>query len=159
MRRREYSSSVEGGGLVFVAVYGSLRKGLGLHHRIGHMPFIGQGVLKGGDLYSYGPFPALVLRDDESKEVTVEVYAVDYNTLKILDGIEGGYDRDVVTIHFESGATCQALIYTQTPRDVAGKPHVPGGDWTEYKRQHDWHRASIGQATDGWGPRDIFSEA
>lgn len=164
MKRREYNESVEFANLTTVAVYGSLRKGLGLHPRVAHCPCLGQGVLKGGDLYSYRAFPALVLRDDPRQTVVVEVYAVDPRTLAILDGIEGAYDRDVVTIHMDDGSTRSALIYTQTDEDVRGLPHVPDGDWTEYKKQMDNERRSAGMGTDGWGPdgygsQDIFARA
>jgi hypothetical protein len=61
-----------------------------------------------------------------------------------------------VTIHMDDGSTQNVLIYTQTDDDVTGLDHVPGGDWTEYKRQVDDERRASGLYTDGWGPRDVF---
>jgi gamma-glutamylcyclotransferase (GGCT)/AIG2-like uncharacterized protein YtfP len=168
MHRRDFDNSViTDDGMVAVAVYGSLRKGLGLHRQVADCPFLGRGILHGADLYSFGAYPAIALRDDASRTVVVEVYAVDVRTLQTLDGIEGAYDRDVVTIMLDNGKPQPALVYTMTDDRIHGygwgpdgkAPHVEHGDWTEYKRQLDRERNRNGLGLDGWGPDDIQDES
>lgn len=150
---REYDNSVQVK-FTAVAVYGSLRQGLGLHHVIERCPFIGKGVLHGADLYSFGAYPGIVLRPESlDKSVVVEVYAVDKAILERLDHIEGFYDRVVVQIRMNDGRIQPALIYSLDDDRIRQAPHVPSGDWTTFKRQLD-----AGEHTHS-GPYGYFSAA
>lgn len=134
---RAYDNSVQVK-FTAVAVYGSLRQGLGLHHVIERCPFIGKGVLHGADLYSFGAYPGIVLRPESpDKSVVVEVYAVDKTILERLDQIEGFYDRVVVQIRMSDGRIQPALIYSLDDARIRQAPHVSSGDWTTFKRQLD----------------------
>lgn len=60
-----------------VAVYGSLRQGLGNHRLLMHVPKFKQGwTMTDFTMYSLGGFPAIV-PDKAGKPVVVEVYEVD----------------------------------------------------------------------------------
>lgn len=130
---RDYDNSVQVPmTLHAVAVYGSLRQGLGLHHRLLYSHQIGKGTVSGAEMFDLGWLPGIVLRPDQpEKKIVVEVYAVNAQTLLGLDHIEGYYDRRVVTVKLQSGAEQKALIYA-LDNERAGCKSVPGGDWARY---------------------------
>lgn len=119
-----------------VAVYGSLRKGLGNHGVLGDSEYMFNGVTK-GTMYDYsgGGFPAVTLRGDTS--LVVEVYRVpDEDTADRLDWLEGYpnfYNRTQVDITDADGTfICEAWLY-HIEDDMSHLPLVEGGDWKEYK--------------------------
>lgn len=112
-----------------VAVYGSLRKGLGNHRLLEHVQDHEKGVTcTPYDMYSLGGFPAIV--HGGIKGVVVEVYRVDQHTMDRLDGLEGYpsfYDREEVEVVLESGEEVTAWIYYM---HTAPNDHiVTGNDW------------------------------
>jgi gamma-glutamylcyclotransferase (GGCT)/AIG2-like uncharacterized protein YtfP len=112
-----------------VAVYGSLRKGLGNHPVIEGAECKGNTIIKGWDLYSLGAYPFVV---EGENELTVEVYEVDSEMRqRRLDGLEGYpnfYDRIQVDTEFG-----KAWIYFMHEKYTEGAPLVEHGDWTKYK--------------------------
>ena len=71
-----------------VAVYGTLLKGLHNHLILASdtTKFIGDGLVKGFDMYDLGSFPAIIKGEGD---VVVEVYNVDDHTMSKLDMLEG----------------------------------------------------------------------
>lgn len=116
----------------YMAVYGTLRKGLYNHHRLGKdRDFIGEGIVKGFGMYSRGAFPALS-REGERTDVVVELYHISDEALISVDALEGYpsfYTRKLCPILI-NGETVPAWVYY-----MKGKPNnkfVPSGDWVQY---------------------------
>lgn len=110
-----------------VAVYGSLRKGLGNHSILGDSDLLSVEVIKGFDMYSLGAFPAV---ETGKGEITVEVYEVDDDTLfnlDILEGVPTFYQRDKTETSLGV-----ANIYTIEGIGSDRIEKVVNGDWVEY---------------------------
>ncbi len=113
-----------------VAVYGTLKRGLGNHHWLEGADFLGDDRLAGVTLYDLGPFPGAKL--EPSRGVEVEVFRVDARLLAGLDRLEdyrprqprlGLYDR---TPH--PTAFGHAWLYLYNP-DVSGHEAIREGGW------------------------------
>jgi len=113
-----------------VAVYGSLRNGLGNHRLLVGQEFLGQSVVQGFNLHVYcSGFPAITQGDHS---VLTEVYAVDAPCMRSLDGLEGYpsfYNRTEVQTTYG-----KAWIYFMSPDEVQGTELIEDGDWVKYKR-------------------------
>lgn len=116
-----------------VAVYGSLRHGLGNHRLL-------QGAVRQEDgkvakdtfkMYSLGGFPGLV--KDKGPEITVEIYELDteqrIQSLDRLEGYPNFYDREVVTLL--DGRKCW-IYFLISGRDNRSYAEVTNGDWKSY---------------------------
>jgi gamma-glutamylcyclotransferase (GGCT)/AIG2-like uncharacterized protein YtfP len=114
--------------LIKVAVYGTLRKNQGNHRLLVDSKFLGEGTT-GGIMYSMGGFPAVDITGD--KEIKIEVYSVDEQTLNRLDGLEGYphfYNRSEIKTPY--GA---AWIYHIDKKELLNYPLIQSGDWVEYR--------------------------
>jgi len=121
-----------------VAVYGSLRKGLGNHRVLGDSECVGKGLVTGFGMYSLGGYPALTTLAERT-DVVVEVYEADEDTMVRLDRLEGYptfYDRKKVAVHLDAGEagveayTTAWIYYIDNTFDE--RRFVEGGDWVEY---------------------------
>lgn len=119
-------SKIKSGELV--AVYGSLREGMGNHRVLGGSTMVGKATVGGFDMFSLGGYPYCV--PDKTGEIVVEVYQVSEEVGQSLDALEGYpsfYDRKLISTPFG-----EAWIYfIDQYRD--GTPYVEGGDWVLYK--------------------------
>ena len=129
---------------VLVAVYGSLRKGLGNHPCMASAKavFIDTGIAQNFELWAYSGknFPCVTETTDGNAEVVVEVYETTQQGLEgPLDRLEGHnpdrpehsfYDRKQVPIILDSGNIVQAWIYYH--HDEPNVQQVVHGDWKEY---------------------------
>lgn len=118
---------------VLVAVYGSLRKGMGNHLLIQREEgtLLSTERVSGWEMYSYGGFPFIRPADNPSDEITIEVYAMPVTAMRALDRLEGYpsfYDRKLVQT-----SKGQAWIYF-IDQPSNGRP-VADGDWVAYKGQ------------------------
>jgi len=89
-------------------------------------------------MHSLGGFPAITHSPDfPPAPVQVEVYEVDDNTFRHLDGLEGYprfYNRKEVDINLEDGTMTKAWIYFVEDYTRYSKyPVVESGDWVKYK--------------------------
>lgn len=119
-----------------VAVYGSLREGLGNHHYLADSKLLG--TFESApiyDMYSLIGFPGL--KEDGLTSITFEVYEVDNDTLEDVNLLEGYtpdsddnnfYDRIEIDTPFG-----KAFTYIYIP-DVDELPKVVSGDWKEYSK-------------------------
>lgn len=111
-----------------VAVYGSLREGLGNHRVIQGAKKIGTTRVQGFDMYSMSAFPFVT---HGTGEITVEVYEVpDLRYAQGLDGLEGYpsfYDREVIETEFG-----EAWLYFIDGNNLELYEPVPDGDWVEF---------------------------
>lgn len=121
-----------------VAVYGSLRKGLGNHHRIDpekvDSVFLGETTLAPSmnfKMVSLGGFPACVRDVGHGTPITVEVYRVSAEVLDSLDALEGHpdwYCREKIGTPYKN-----AWIYLMPEgKNYEHRPAVPNGDWLDY---------------------------
>lgn len=118
-----------------VAVYGSLRKGMGNNRLLGDSKYLGTTVTKQScSMYSLGGFPMVSLTRAVCP-IVVEVYECDDGTLERLDFLEGYrgpnaqnfYDRSEVETDLGT-----ALIY-HIENSTREAPLVADGDWVNYK--------------------------
>lgn len=119
-----------------VAVYGSLRSGLGNHRLLTSAPRQDDGIIPDGEFYmvSLGGFPGLIPPHEplyKSTPIVVEVYEVDSNQRAIsLDGLEGYpsfYDRKQVVL--EDGRCCWVYFLDDS---YSKHPWVSNGDWKDF---------------------------
>lgn len=115
---------------ILVAVYGSLREGLGNHRLLASSEKVGTYRVKlPYYMISLGGFPGLIPCDD-TNWITVEVYEVTEDTFANLDRLEGYpnfYDRVQVTVGEHT-----PWIY-HLPSDYGTGPVVESGDWVNDK--------------------------
>ena len=122
---------------VLVAVYGSLRKGLGNHRvmEIAKGELVDAGYTsKNCNLYDLGAFPSVSLaHSSANKPVRVEVYQVPEDGVTgPLDGLEGYphfYNRTVINVDLDNGEVVQAWLYHI---DAEKSKLVESGDWVKY---------------------------
>lgn len=129
----------------YVAVYGSLRRGMQAETKMQRMEFVDQGVLQ-ASLYALGWYPGIKFEDNKNTTV-VEVYKVPEDArlreaiLFDLDGYEGYSPKNpegslfvrrtaVVKMDDETDLTCYVYEYNYP---VNRAPLVESGDWNEYK--------------------------
>lgn len=116
-----------------VAVYGSLREGMGNHRLLIGSDLLGHFNVEGFEMYSYGAFPFIKHGDGT---IIVEVYEVDEETFKRLDRLEGYpsfYDRELI----EVGGQHQAWIYF-IEQDASDNLRVENGDWKDWKKNKEY---------------------
>ena len=125
---------------VYVATYGSLRRGMG-NARVNEMAnatFVGKGLTNDNfDLFRYGGgyFPSVSLADSESgTQVVIDVWETDMDGLTgPYDGLEGYpsfYNRTQIEITMDDGTAATAWIYHI---DRPTGERVPSGDWCTHK--------------------------
>jgi gamma-glutamylcyclotransferase (GGCT)/AIG2-like uncharacterized protein YtfP len=127
-------------GKTLVAVYGSLRKGLGNHRLLENSEYLGEFKSEPiYSLYSLGGFPGL--KENGTTSVVMEVYAVDEPTARRVDALEGYspdrpatfYDKKMIeTPYGEAGV----YLYVN---DIPEDRFVESGDW----KQHRTNRVSM----------------
>ncbi|MDR5867482.1 gamma-glutamylcyclotransferase family protein [Halomonas koreensis] len=113
-----------------VAVYGTLKRGLGNHHWLDGADFLGEDRLTSARLYDLGFCPGA--RAEPSRGIVVEVFRVDAALLAGLDRLEdfrvrapyaGMYHRDV---HATAYGPAWLYLYNH---DVTGRPVIDEGGW------------------------------
>lgn len=116
-----------------VAVYGSLRSGLGNHRLLETAKRQTDGIIPSGFcMYSLSAFPGLV-KEEPSTNIVVEVYEIDteqrIQRLDMLEGYPSFYDREEVTL--EDGRICWVYFLASKSHHW---PQVLDGDWFKYVR-------------------------
>lgn len=120
-----------------VFVYGTLKRGGGLHRYLEDSTFLGEARTHPDfTLYSLGWFPAMVVaREGEKTGVKGEVYDVDPLTLRELDSVEGAYDRILIPL---IGPVASAYAYVYRYRLEPRESHhgdewinAPFPDWSQ----------------------------
>lgn len=125
-----------------VAVYGSLRNGLGNHRRLETAVRQDDGIIRDQFyMVSLGGFPALFkpIEGQDATDIVVEVYEVeDEQRARSLDALEGHhgsehdlYHREKVTL--VDGRTC--WVYFMTRDSYRASPFVESGDWYKYCKE------------------------
>lgn len=125
---------------MIVAVYGSLRDGMGNHGLMKGSDFMGKGLLQeGSTMFSNGGFPILSFAVAKSEPVLAELYDVaNQRDMAMLDRLEGfptWYDRSIKQFRMEDGRVMEAWIYHQNQDFTERLPIVESGDWVEYRNR------------------------
>lgn len=121
-----------------VAVYGTLREGLGNHTLIADCKRIGLGWLTGFRMYNLGDLPAIIATHDDSGRIRVEWYDVSDDILEELDGLEGFNPDSVNTSLFVRKRVFspygRGWIYLYN-RSLNSVPYMEAGDWERFSRE------------------------
>ena len=121
-----------------VFVYGTLRRGGpgAMSLRFRNAKFIAEATVC-GSLYDLGAYPGLLV-DGSSGIVVGEVYEVDDETLKKLDGFEASshYYRKQVAISLDGDSTI-GWTYEPNPDVYSFSTLITSGDWIEYSSAAD----------------------
>lgn len=122
-----------------IAVYGSLRQGMGNHGLISHAKLLEtRQVNLPYKMISLGGFPGLIL-DTKENEITIELYEVDqptYQRVERLEGYPSFYDKYSFTLpEYESNIEIYILnekdgYYTRKGEEIT---HIP--DWVKYRQR------------------------
>ena len=117
-----------------VAVYGSLRKGLGNSALLNGAKYLGDDVTAPEyTMVSLGFFPGIIKGGETS--VVVEVYEINEEKLRSLDMLEGYHGEDTHNFYNREVITLpkfgEAYIYT-LPSDYGDHTVVENGDWKDY---------------------------
>lgn len=114
-----------------VAVYGTLRQGMGNHRRMGDSPLLGTATLKGWQMYPAGGFPVIFPSDAPEDTIVVEVYeCTNYTLTGPLDSLEGHptwYKRELVDTPFG-----EAWIYVMRDERYKQRTRIESGDFVKF---------------------------
>ena len=105
-----------------VFVYGTLMSGQSACGMLRNAEFVGHGVLHDYAMYDLGSYPGIV--PGKGEDVLGEVYIVDTDTLRKLDGYEGEgslYRRESACVSLDRKNSVSAYVYVWN-REVQGKP-------------------------------------
>ncbi|MDG2990491.1 gamma-glutamylcyclotransferase [Candidatus Synechococcus calcipolaris G9] len=138
-------TNTENTDLTHLFVYGTLTQGLGLSDRLANATFLGHGLTQ-GRLYDLGSFPGFKAADHAQEVVYGELYQVDAETLRTLDGIEGYdpnqiddsmYIREMIpVVSFQDGRTVHAQVYVYQ-KNITPQHQIPHGDYRRYLQERE----------------------
>lgn len=131
-----------------VMVYGTLRKGCGNDRLLVGSECIGTFTVPGYKMYSAGGFPYCVKTDNMEQTIVTEVYLVDDDTLRDLDGLEGVKYNHYMRVPVERDGFDDVELYVpHESTSVETLPVVRNGDWKDYDTRYGW--AGYGDDLDG----------
>lgn len=110
-----YSKDNVLGNRTIIAVYGTLRRGHHNHHLIRNAMFLGEGTTANEYKMICRGIPFVRPEANQGgHRITVELYALDKETLARVDSLEGhpdSYKRSPTTIYLDNGLTAEAELY------------------------------------------------
>jgi gamma-glutamylcyclotransferase (GGCT)/AIG2-like uncharacterized protein YtfP len=124
--------------LTVLFVYGTLRRGLRLHHHLQGTVYLGEARIA-GSLHDIGTYPGLLVNPSPGW-VSGELFKVDEEMIQSLDAVEeynpeeperSEYLRRVVTVWTPTGVPMKAVTYIFN-RDVQGFVFIDSGDYKLY---------------------------
>jgi len=118
---------------ILIAVYGSLRNGLGNHHFLEEMTLVSEEiVLIPFRMVSLGGFPGLV-ESKTTNPIKIEIYEVTaaaYRAIERLEGYPSFYTKAVVPTS-KGGVE----VYILEQENYKTEKPVESGDWVEFLKQ------------------------
>jgi len=115
-----------------VAVYGSLRNGLGNHRMLTTAEPYGDDVTeKEWQMFSLGAYPGII---PGGESINIEVYKVNdlvFNSLDRLEGYPSFYNRRIINTKFGDAW----IYFLNRPSYISDNKHfkhVEGGDWVDF---------------------------
>jgi len=121
---------------LLVAVYGTLKRGMGNHHLLKNSKYLGKAVSVARFLLGHGGFPA-VIPSMNGKRIVVELYEI--SSISKLDQLEGypvHYDRKKFSFVTPDGRKHRAWLYFY---------HSPGS-------YHNWDTETDNDLPFSWSP-------
>ncbi len=115
---------------IYLFVYGTLKRSFSLHKYLQGACFLGEGYIKGFEMYDLGSYPGIV---PGNGIVYGEVYQVYPADLALVDEIEAEgeeYQRRLVPVFLASGDVLEAFVYVYLG-DVSLRPVVANGIWSK----------------------------
>lgn len=94
----------------YIAAYGTLKKGFYNNSRFKNN-YIETAKIDGYQLYDLGPYPA-VIRDENAKDLVVDVLEVDDNEKQAIDRMEQGAGYHLETVNI-NGRNCTIYTFTK----------------------------------------------
>lgn len=129
---------------VRLAVYGSLRQGMGNHPMLADAKYLGTTTLTGYKLYSIdksGSYP-YVVSDKSKSPLVVEVYEVSAEVFGHIYEMEvnAGYRLQEIATNFDEAVIfVYDTVYENIYNEETGIREAPGpiasGDWVKYKEE------------------------
>ena len=121
-----------------VAVYGSLRQGMGNHRLLEGQEFVGTTVTSEKfAMYSLGGFPKVALHGEKVSPIVVEIYNVNEQGLSRLNMLEGFHGRNSPHNFYDCSPVetglGEALIYHIDDGYGGTSSLVEDGDWVKYR--------------------------
>lgn len=133
-------------GRSYLAVYGTLRRGLGANELLRFSSRLFCTEIKGFRMLDLGAYPCVLKTDNDENRITVEVYSVTRNTLKEVDRYEncdpdgnGMFDREVITIS-NNGVDYVCWIYLVGPEGysmIEWADEITSGDYWAFRLAED----------------------
>ena len=103
-----------------VAVYGTLKTGFRANDMLASAIPLGKGITELSYQMTDVGYP-MIKRDENGNRIRVEVYEEpEWNTLDRYEGVPSLYERHIIGVELESGATVEAYIYEAT--EIRGTP-------------------------------------
>ena len=124
--------------LTVLFVYGTLRRGLRLHHHLQGAVYLGEARIA-GSLYDIGTYPGLLVNPSPGW-VSGDLFKVDAEMIQCLDAVaeynpeepeRSEYLRRVVPVWTPTGVPMKAVTYIFN-RDVQGFVFIDSGDYKLY---------------------------
>ena len=118
--------------MIKIAVYGTLRRGFGNYqYLLADQRFMGQETVElPMRMVSLGGFPGLIASEEET-EVVIEVFEIDEEAFRSVDGLEG-YPRFYNRKEIDTSFGKAWIYYLEDADNYKGSASVPNGDWKEY---------------------------
>jgi gamma-glutamylcyclotransferase (GGCT)/AIG2-like uncharacterized protein YtfP len=99
-----------------IFVYGTLKRGFGLHRYLAECPFLGRAQTVEPHVLLDSGFPVMTPLGCGAVTVEGEVYEVESPALvDRLDRIEGAYDRELIEVRYEDDAVQEVWAYIGKP--------------------------------------------
>ena len=112
----------------YLFVYGTLKKGFGLHNIIASLNYIGETKILGYDMYTNGGYPMAV---KGWGSIVGEVYEVPEEVeeylFSVLDQIEGAYNRNKELVIIDKKA--YSVYFYEYKYEVDGLMHIEDGEF------------------------------
>jgi gamma-glutamylcyclotransferase (GGCT)/AIG2-like uncharacterized protein YtfP len=133
-------------------VYGPVKRGGALHHRLAPAELVGAAVLPGFRMFQVGAAPCIIPSPRPDDEVRGEVWRISEHQLRILDLVEGGaYRRTQGVARLEDGSRVEVVTWAWAFSEFGLRP-IPSGDW-------DVNRRRVIRTSDSPGRREIDERA
>jgi gamma-glutamylcyclotransferase (GGCT)/AIG2-like uncharacterized protein YtfP len=116
--------------LTHILVYGTLRRGCGLHRALCNAKYLRDVRVPGFDMINLGGCPGIVPNPNNKEGIFGEVYEVDDDTLQHLDHIEGYNPK-----YPDRSAYCRQYVQEDAQAYVWTRPRnewnisIPSGNW------------------------------
>ena len=116
-------------------IYGPMKRGGPLHHRLGPAELIGDAVLPRFRMFQVGSAPCITPSPSADDEVHGEVWRISDHQLRLIDLTEGGaYRRTTGVARLADGERVQVATWVWAFSELGLRP-MPSGRWDVNRRR------------------------